>query len=160
MAYGNPQRLYAIELANGVIKVGITSRTEQRLIEHARGFSLRRSMFGADYVTSIAAESELIAKVARIATLHKGREWFTGISFDQAAQLVRQVSRKFVEKNPKPKGHLLRKMFSALRFNDQEIAVLDAYCERFGMSRSAACRELALAGVVRSVHAANSFPTH
>lgn len=144
MAYGNPSRLYVLELANGVIKAGITSRGEERLQQHARTLRIARHVM-TGFVSGVEAEGDLLKRMARIGSVCHGREWFTGIGFATAAQMAQQVARKFSNANPISMGHLMRKSVAALRFNDKEIAVLDAYCALTGTSRSAACRQLVLA---------------
>lgn len=155
MAYGNPQHLYVVESSDGIIKAGITSRTAARVNEHSRRARIVNS-FTSCPISGIEAERELIARLARIGVLLRGREWFVGIRFSLAAQIAQQVARQFANANPVSKAHLLRTGRLKLCFNDSEIATLDAYCRLVGKSRAAASRDLALSGIARLAHAANS----
>lgn len=149
MPYGNPSCLYVIEMADGVVKAGITSRGEQRLIEHARSGRVLRE-FRTGFVSGFDAENDLLRRMARIGAVIRGREWFSGVPFSVAKQLAAQVARKFTNPNPVSMNHKLRKQFAALRFTDHEIKVLDAYCARFGMSRRTEAHAAAPARVRRA----------
>jgi hypothetical protein len=140
--YGNPQRLYVLEAPDGIVKAGITSRTgDERIQQHARAVKVLRHVV-TGYVTGIEAERELLTRLGRIGAVLRGREWFTGIAFSQAAEIAGQVAQEFVNTKPASRAHLLRTDRSGLSFNDRELAILDAYCAKFGLARSVACRKL------------------
>lgn len=144
MAYGNPSKLYVFEMPNGVIKAGLTSRWDDRKYQHERDVQMARHFVTDHYVTGFQAENELLRRLGRMGCIARGREWFTGIRFEVAVQLAKQIAGRFKNAKPEFKTHLLRKTAGKLSFNDPEIAVLDAYCARFNRTRSEACRELAL----------------
>jgi hypothetical protein len=155
MAYGNPRRLYVLAFADGVLKAGITSRSDARLYEHARRAPISQH-FVSDFVSGIEAERALLSRLCRIGTCYRGREWFVGVAFADASQIAQQVAGEFPNPNPASAAHLLRTERVNLSFSDSELAVLDAYCKLVGKSRSAAARELAVSEVVRLSHAADS----
>lgn len=145
MAYGNPARLYVLETEDGYIKAGITSLpAEKRFALYACKEQITRHFITTQYVTGFKAEADLLARLGRIGTIVRGREWFSGVRFAQVVQLTEQVARKHVNRNPVSKAHLLRKPFAAIHFSKREMAVLDAYCAKVGKRRSAACRDLLL----------------
>jgi hypothetical protein len=148
MAYGNPQRLYVIEFEDGTIKVGVTSRSEDRMKEHARSGAIKNKFIAEQFISNLAAEAELIKRIAVCGTIARGREYFTGVVFAEAVEHARAVAVAHEHANPISKRHLIRKYASAIKFSDEEIAVLDAYCARFGMSRAAAARKLAMEAIV------------
>jgi hypothetical protein len=149
MAYSNPaRRLYVLEVAGGVIKGGIARGTgAERVRQHrlALGGALLSEHVSECYVRGIEAERMLLTRLAAVGRLVRGREWFSGITFAQATQIVREVSEQFAHSDPDAQpSPFIRKQFSKLSFNDDEIALLDAYCARTGVSRAAACRDLVL----------------
>jgi hypothetical protein len=149
MAYGNPQRLYVIELASGVIKAGITSLAgNKRLDQHAAREVVARQFITAKYITGIEAERALLARLAEVGVVSRGREWFTGVKFEHAVGVAEDVAREFENAAPVFHNDKLRTGRGNLSFNDRELAVLDAYCALKGQERSVACRELVLGGVV------------
>jgi hypothetical protein len=164
MAYGNPpRRLYVLEMVDGVIKGGIArGSAEERIRQHkaAHPGEVLRHFIAPRYVTGIEAERALLACLAGVGRLVRGREWFAGVTFDQAVEFARQVADQFCHPDQMPAASpLLRTGRGNLSFNDKEIAVLDAYCARFGKERSVACRELAMGAVVEmlSGHGAKNF---
>lgn len=85
--------LYVVRFSDGVVKAGRSAIPQGRilkLIERAR----RRNLHATDiHVEAGGNESELLQRLRRIACIHTGREWFTGISFLVAKQLAHQVVR-------------------------------------------------------------------
>ena len=96
--------LYAIEISNGVMKVGRTHCPRNRVKQHAKeimhdGKSIRRFAVVRTFGTnSFYQERELLMRLNRLATVRPGRlEHFTGVSFATSAQLMRQcASREFI----------------------------------------------------------------
>lgn len=157
--YGNPQRLYVLETGCGFVKVGITSqRGRQRFKAYrAQGIAIAREIF-TPCVVGIGAERDLLARMTALQAPARGREWFLGIPFDEAVQIAQDVAAAYKEAEPGNADEFLRKAFAMLRFNDAELAVLDGYCARFGLSRSAACRRLAMESV-RLAHGLKFCPS-
>lgn len=154
MAYSNPaRRLYVLEVAGGVIKGGIARGTgAERVRQHrlALGGALLNEYVSESYVRGIEAERMLLTRLATVGRLVRGREWFSGITFAQASQIVREVAEQFAHSDPDPRpSPFIRKPFSKLVFNDNEIALLDAYCAKTGLSRAVACRGLVLSAAER-----------
>lgn len=99
MAEWSPsRRVYAAEFACGVVKVGITS---QPSIYRERGLRFRGAMpvrvhYGSHHECGSWAERELLERLRPMAVAIKGREWFVGVRFSVAKQLVDQVTRMAV----------------------------------------------------------------
>jgi hypothetical protein len=147
--YGNARRLYVLETEDGVIKAGIASRAgESRIDQHRRSVKVKRHFIAEGFVTGIDAERELLARLGAIGSVIRGREWFAGIEFEAAKQIAQEVARQFINPNPAPRTERLRVAITRLNFNDNELAILDAYCRRVGKERAVACRELALDAIV------------
>src|SRR4051812_43861526 len=106
MAYGNPpRRLYVVEMSDGIVKAGIArGDAMERIKQHkaAHPGAVVRHFIGERYITGIAAENALLALMAGVGQLVRGREWFAGVTFDQAVEFVRQVTEQFVHPNPDP----------------------------------------------------------
>lgn len=159
--YGNPQRLYVLQTGDGVVKAGITSQAgDARLRQYQANGAHVAAHFISGYVTGIEAEGDLLKRLGRIGCVIRGREWFVGVRFAQAAQIARQVAKKFANTEPRSMAHLLRVGRMNLCFSDQEIAILDSYCRLTGKPRAVACREILFEEVVgmlggRTSHAKN-----
>jgi hypothetical protein len=95
--------VYAVELRNGVIKVGFSRNPRTRMCS-LHNLVLRK--FGTDisrfhisrnfsnYFTAMKAERNLLARMDRIAQPVKGHnEFFVGVRFGAACTLLRQVTR-------------------------------------------------------------------
>lgn len=95
--------LYALELSNGVIKVGRANDARHRLATHktqaaARGLRIARFAVAPTQNQSALTERELIFRVARLAEIHFGFEWFVGLCWGEATNLLHQIaSRQVVE---------------------------------------------------------------
>ena len=157
MAYGNPHRLYVFETEGGIVKAGITSLAgDQRLRMHAAREIIKRQFITAKYVTGIEAERALLARLSEIGLVVRGREWFSGVEFEHAVALAKDVARQFENAAPVFQNHKLRTGRGNLSFNDKELAVLDAYCKLTGKERAVACRDLLLE-VAASLGSSNRF---
>jgi hypothetical protein len=94
--------LYAVELDNGLVKVGLSSNPRTRMSTLAttcrREFASEFLQFfiGPDLAAGVspyAAERLLLARITRMAVALPGRsEFFAGLSFDDAKALVLKVS--------------------------------------------------------------------
>lgn len=95
--------LYALELSNGVIKVGRANDARHRLVTHktqaaARGLRIARFAVAPTQNQSALTERELIFRVAQLAELHFGFEWFVGLCWGEATNLLHQIApRQVVE---------------------------------------------------------------
>jgi hypothetical protein len=90
-------QLYAIEFANGLIKVGVSYRPQYRLQELQRKYRSKvRRMHSAHHLqgrNSYVAERALLNRVARIA-VPIGGERFAFLGFGEAVTLVDQIARR------------------------------------------------------------------
>lgn len=95
---GGDYYLYAIEFSNGVLKVGITGKPRQRMIDHKacarkHGLRLARLHVSDQIARDYGAEYDLIGRVARIANAFAGRrEFFVDTTFPVVRQLCDQVT--------------------------------------------------------------------
>jgi hypothetical protein len=90
-----PRRIYAAEFKCGVVKVGNTSQPNNN---RARGLSFKgyppvRVYYGERHECGGWPEWELLARIRRMASPIKGKEWFVGVRFNVARQLVDQITR-------------------------------------------------------------------
>lgn len=145
--YGKPERrLYVVETSDGLIKGGIARGTaKERIAQHRRalGTIFIRAHIASVAVSGIEAEVAFLRQLGVAGALARGREWFRGVSFERAAAIADQVSSGFPHAGDADSS-LLRKARAAVNFNDVEIAILDAYCAKYGLQRAAACRRLFL----------------
>lgn len=147
-----PYRLYVVEFFNGVIKAGITAGPEERRIAaHRSRWPIRRHQF-TSVVSGFSAEAELLRRCGRIGSVIEGKEWFTGVRFEQAVQLADQIARRapgagVVGSRP---PHI-RDSITKLSFSDAEIEVMRAYSLHVGKPLSVACRELAMECVIEQL---------
>lgn len=98
--------IYAVEFSNNVVKFGMTSYPQSRLYGLNQEFRKRHQAVITRYHigphlgkrgTLIAAERKLIAGAVKSGRAFlQTREYFEGIAFDCAAELVEIVSSKFV----------------------------------------------------------------
>lgn len=100
MTWQPPYRLYVVEFRSGVIKAGITAQpgTNRFRTFQKHGPIVQHCITGQ--VGGFSIEHELCQRLARIGTVIRGREWFTGIRFAQAAQLAQQIAGRVVSRNP------------------------------------------------------------
>lgn len=94
--------VYAAELGNGLVKVGFSANPRTRmtsLSKYARrvfGVSLQRFHVGANLPKRVAARAETntLRRLNRIATPLAGtKEYFAGLRFGDAVNLVNQMTR-------------------------------------------------------------------
>jgi hypothetical protein len=87
------QFLYVVCFSDGVVKAGRSATPRGRILAHIIA-ARKRGVRATDiHVEDGRDENELLRRLRRIACSHTGREWFTGIRFSDAKQLVRQVAR-------------------------------------------------------------------
>ena len=89
-------RLYVAEFRNGLVKVGITAAPGDRRIrslQHVHGPIVRYHFCAPHSCMGYSTEGRLCERMGRIASLHKGREFFTGVRFNVARQLAEQINR-------------------------------------------------------------------
>ena len=102
MTWQPPYRLYVVEFCNGVIKAGITAQPgTNRFRTFGKHGPIRRHFITPQEVGGFSIEYDLCKRLARIGTVIRGREWFTGIRFPQAVQLAKQVARSRVGADPR-----------------------------------------------------------
>jgi hypothetical protein len=92
--------LYAIELCNGVVKVGHTYQPRQRLRHHnlsfmRDGLRIRRFVIEPTQLRSHENERELLDRLRRLGRVLPDRlEMFEGVRFGQAVTLIKQIARR------------------------------------------------------------------
>ena len=90
-----PRYLYAAEFKNGVIKIGITRSPRSRLMGLATRFGpIARQYVGSKHACGYWAERQVYERLAGIGQVFRGREWFVGVRFEIARQLVEQISNR------------------------------------------------------------------
>ena len=94
---------YVVEFSNGRIKAGITGNISTRLKTHksfalASGIVATRFAHTARHANYIENEKNLIAKLEKIGGVAHGREFFEDVDFEYAAQCLRELECKGVEK--------------------------------------------------------------
>jgi hypothetical protein len=85
--------LYVAVGESGLVKVGITSKPKKRAYETARAFKKRgdkmvRIKFTPPSIAAFGVESGICSHLAGLAESTTGREWFTGLSFDDTYRHV------------------------------------------------------------------------
>lgn len=95
MPWAPTYRLYAAEFKCGVVKVG---QTMQQGAKRAHGLRVKgqapiRIHYGQKHERGWLPESLLLARMRNLGSVFQGREWFTGVRFEAASQLVEQVTR-------------------------------------------------------------------
>lgn len=88
-------RLYAIEFSSGVVKIGLTYKTRDRLAELRRshGEIVRFHFCEALGRHPVAAEKQAIAEITAFAKPLPGRiEFFSGVSFERACDICDRAS--------------------------------------------------------------------
>jgi len=95
--------VYAVELTNGIVKVGWSrnprTRMESLVWKLRKEFrtGIARFFIGRDIPSELAckAENDVIKRISKIGNvLPKRREYFTGVSFGHAVNLISQFSRR------------------------------------------------------------------
>lgn len=93
------QYLYACEFSDGLVKVGRTDNPQVRfgtlMWDKSRRGSSLVGVFCVEVATGslVSAEAELVARMRRITPAHDGRrEWFSGVAFRDAMQLVADIA--------------------------------------------------------------------
>lgn len=88
-------RVYAAEFKCGVVKIGTTTQPGLRRTDGLRfnGSTPIRFHYGPTHQMAGWPEFCALKRMARMGAVHKGREWFTGVRFEIAKQLVEQVTR-------------------------------------------------------------------
>lgn len=94
--------LYAAEFSNGVVKVGRSTRPEQRRVEHATpaaglGLAMTRWATAPIIGDDLLAEQDALAQCAAIATSVNMAEWFVGVAFDAAVDAIKAAAAKGYE---------------------------------------------------------------
>lgn len=93
--------LYVLAFSDGVVKVGstmpskTTARTKSHAVAKARtGARIVKAFYSTPTIFGFGAELRAVGRVARYATTVIGREWFHGVTFEQAVQSVEQTIRR------------------------------------------------------------------
>jgi len=82
--------LYVLEVTGGIIKVGFSVEPKARLKQHARASEKKALTVTREWVSPVHVEAglneeELIASCERLGGVScMGREWFSGVRFDDA----------------------------------------------------------------------------
>lgn len=98
-AYWSEQRhfLYAVELMDGTVKIGVTWNPAARVCSFCRKAKVRPVRAVAARIHEGLSRSKCerwaLGRAAQIGAEHSGRERFTGLRFGEAANLIRQASR-------------------------------------------------------------------
>lgn len=98
-AYWAEQRhfLYAVELIDGTVKIGVTWNPSARVYSFCLKTKLRPVRAAAARIGKGLGRAECerwaLRRAAQIGAEHSGRERFTGLRFGEAANLIRQASR-------------------------------------------------------------------
>lgn len=102
--WNQSHRLYVAEFKCGVIKVGQTKQQGDRRRQCLRfkGEAPVRFFLGLKHEHGWLPERNLINAAGRMGAVVRGREWFTGIRFEQARQLVLQITRNVEQSQRKP----------------------------------------------------------
>lgn len=84
--------VYAVEFSNGTVKVGRAVSPEKRILNHqttaaAFGVSIVRKWI-SESCDAQGVEERLIASLTERGATVSGREWFTGVPFDEIVDLV------------------------------------------------------------------------
>lgn len=90
--------LYAVQFADGVVKIGSTSspRTRWRALKQTHSAKQVRYVCSPRIdVGAFRAEMDLLGRVERIFTVFKGSEWFWCQDFGAVENLVRQCHRRY-----------------------------------------------------------------
>ena len=127
--------LYVAIGSCGLLKVGRTSNTHARKRSLRMIFSEKSDVlfkFKSCEKMHIAneAEKELLEHMRKIATIHSGKEWFTGASFDDAYSMALEITSRWnapthLARKPKrqPKSsHVMQQWFiDAMAIRETEL---------------------------------------
>jgi hypothetical protein len=85
--------IYVIEFANGIVKVGQTADPEYRLVSlREKGNPITQRWVSGDLGARYKlTEGYVIGWAKKYGTVTKGREYFSGLGFDRAVTLARQI---------------------------------------------------------------------
>ena len=90
-----PGFLYAVELKNGLVKIGATWNPSYRVVSFCRAEMVpaTRVAVAVTRKNRHALERVALARAGRIGVIHRGKELFYSLPFKVAAQIINQVTR-------------------------------------------------------------------
>lgn len=98
--------LYAVELSDGCIKVGVTYKDAVRIQQIARNVAKRGIKTGRIHICgqlpgyAFPVEREVQSRLRRRCQLVRGREWFYGVRFGEVVTLLKQLTRAQCSPSP------------------------------------------------------------